>query len=223
LEFEDILAVICLVVMVVGPVLPIYLRARARRAQPLRHPMGWVSYTELLANGLSAPIGPLLRPPVYGPFSSEASNKALALLKRWLSPEQCKELEKRGSFDVVGCHTGRRYRIHPGKLNNVRILQDNVEVAALCFAPTDAGFLPEADIMLAQKIALETNEKAAPHSAGEQKAPAVQRLIWLDNQNLWRVRHTRPESSQLDSRAGGRKIILAHLCASFGGRRLHRS
>jgi hypothetical protein len=63
----------------------------------------------------------------------------------------------------------------------------------------------------------------APHSAGEQKAPAVQRLIWLGNQNLWRIRHTRPESPQLDSRSGGRKIILAHLCASFGGRRLHRS
>jgi len=47
--------------------------------------------------------------------------------------------------------------------------------------------------------------------------------IWLGNQNLWRIRHTRPESPQLDSRAGGRKIILAHLCASFGGRRLHRS
>ena len=41
------------------------------------------------------------------------------------------------------------------------VLQDNVEVAALCLAPSDAGFLPEADIMLAQKIALETNEKAA--------------------------------------------------------------
>jgi hypothetical protein len=41
--------------------------------------------------------------------------------------------------------------------------------------------------------------------------------IWLGNQNLWRIRHTRPESSQLDSRVGGRKIILAHLCASFGG------
>ena len=161
MEFEDILAIICLVVIVVCSVLPIHLTARARRAQPLRHPMGWVSYTELLANGLSGPIEPLPRRPVYGPFSSEASNKALALLKRWLSPEQRRELEKRGSFDVVGCHTGRRYRIHPGKLNNVRILQDNVEVAALCFAPTDAGFLPEADIMLAQKIALETNEKAA--------------------------------------------------------------
>ena len=158
MEFED-LAVICLVVIAVCSVLPIHLTAWARRAQPLRHPMGWVSYTELLANGLSAPIGPLLRPPVYG--RSEASNKALALLKRWLSPEQRRELEKRGSFDVVGSHTGRRYRIYPGKLNNVRILQDNFEVAALCFAPTDAGFLPEADIMLAQKIALETNEKAA--------------------------------------------------------------
>jgi hypothetical protein len=160
LEFEDIfLAVICLVVIAVYPGLHIYLMARARRAQPLWHPMGRVS--ELLAYALSAPIEPLPRRPVYGPFSSEASNKALALLKRWLSPEQRRELEKRGSFDVVGCHTGRRYRIHPGKLNNVRILQDNVEVAALCFAPTDAGFLPEADIMLAQKIALETNEKAA--------------------------------------------------------------
>src|SRR6202048_3753020 len=42
-------------------------------------------------------------------------------------------------------------------------------------------------------------------------------------ENLWRIRHTRPESPQLDSLAGGRKIILAHLCASFGGRRLHRS
>jgi len=161
LEFEDILAIICLVVIVVCSVLPIHLTARARRAQPLRHPMGWVSYTELLANGLSAPIEPLPRRPVYGPFSSEASNKALALLKRWLSPEQRRELEKRGSFDVVGSHTGRRYRIYPGKLNNVRILQDNFEVAALCFAPADAGFLPEADIMLAQKITLETNEKAA--------------------------------------------------------------
>ena len=120
--------------------------------------MGWVSYIELLANGLSGTIEPLPRL-VYGPFSSEASNKALALLKRWLSPEQRRELEKRGSFDVVGCHTGRRYRIHPGKLNNVRILQDNVEVAALCFAPSDAGFLPEADIMLAQKIARQTRRR----------------------------------------------------------------
>jgi hypothetical protein len=139
LEFEDVLAIICLVVIAVYPGLHIYLMARARRAQPLWHPMGRV----------------------FGPFSSEASNKAIALLKRWLSPEQRRELEKRGSFDVVGSHTGRRYRIYPGKLNNVRILQDNFEVAALCFAPADAGFLPEADIMLAQKIALETNEKAA--------------------------------------------------------------
>ena len=157
MEFEDILAIVCLVVIAVYPGLQIYLMARARRAQPLWHPMGRVS--ELLADAMSARIEPLR--PVYGPFSSEASNKALALLKRWLSPEQRRELEKRGSFDVVGSHTGRRYRIYPGKLNNVRILQDNFEVAALCFAPADAGFLPEADIMLAQKIALETNEKAA--------------------------------------------------------------
>ena len=126
MEFED--AIICLVVIAVYPGLHIYSMARARRAQPLWHPMGRAS--ELLADALSAPIEPLPRRPVYGPFSSEASNKAIALLKRWLSPEQRRELEKRGSFDVVGSHTGRRYRIYPGKLNNVRILQDNFEVAA---------------------------------------------------------------------------------------------
>ena len=80
MEFEDILAIICLVVIAVYPGLPIYLMARARRAQPLWHPLGRVSYTELLADALSAPIEPLPRRSVYGPFSSEASNKALALL-----------------------------------------------------------------------------------------------------------------------------------------------
>ena len=63
---------------------------------------------------------------------------------------------------------------------------------------------------------IQVHTRGAPiYSAGEQKAPAVQRLyrpahkgsfrleyIWLGNQNLWRIRHTRPESPQLDSRAG---------------------
>ena len=63
---------------------------------------------------------------------------------------------------------------------------------------------------------IQVHTRGAPiYSAGEQKAPAVQRLyrpahkgsfrleyIWLGNQNLWRIRHTRPESPQLDGRAG---------------------
>ena len=36
--------------------------------------------------------------------------------------------------------------------------------------------------------------------------------IWLGNQNLWRIRHTRPESPQLDSRAGGEKSFWL-ICA----------
>jgi hypothetical protein len=36
--------------------------------------------------------------------------------------------------------------------------------------------------------------------------------IWLGNQNLWRIRHSRPESPQLDSRAGGEKSFWL-ICA----------
>jgi DNA-binding transcriptional LysR family regulator len=36
--------------------------------------------------------------------------------------------------------------------------------------------------------------------------------IWLGNQNLWRIRRTRPESPQLDSRAGGEKSFWL-ICA----------
>jgi hypothetical protein len=52
----------------------------------------------------------------------------------------------------------------------------------------------------------------APHSAGEQKAPAVQRLIWLGNQNLWRIRHTCPESPNWIVVLGGEKSFWL-ICA----------
>jgi hypothetical protein len=82
------------------------------------------------------------------------------LLRRWLSTEQLAQFDARNFFDVVGCHTARRYRIYYANVANVEAL-DKVghPIMRYCFIPK--GDLVPGDVMLAQKIALETNELAA--------------------------------------------------------------
>ena len=88
-----------------------------------------------------------------------AEDKALALLKSWLSLEQLEQYELFGAFDVTGSDTGKRYRIRHGKAQNVYELDGNGNaIFGLCFWP---GQLPAGDCMLAQKIALETRESEA--------------------------------------------------------------
>jgi hypothetical protein len=90
----------------------------------------------------------------------KADKRAYALLKKWLSPEQLALFERKGYFEVRGSHSGRRYRIRCGQQFNIDQLDaKGAGVAAWCFVP--AGNLPVGDIMLAQKIALETNERGA--------------------------------------------------------------
>jgi hypothetical protein len=61
---------------------------------------------------------------------------------------------------VVGCHSGKRYRIRrAGQMNIDELSKQGSRVAVWCFGPL--GYLPVGDVMLAQKIALETNENAA--------------------------------------------------------------
>src|SRR6476661_6328441 len=63
-------------------------------------------------------------------------------------------------FDVVGCDSGKRYRIHYGVITNVHEIDDHDRLlVAWCFLPE--GPLVAGDVMLAQKIALETYEHAA--------------------------------------------------------------
>jgi hypothetical protein len=85
------------------------------------------------------------------PPSPQAQQKALALLRLWLSPEQA------AHFDVVGSDTGTRYRIRHGQMMNIDQLDSSGNrVCRWCFAPE--GGLASGDCMLAQKIALETFE-----------------------------------------------------------------
>ncbi|MCC8952922.1 hypothetical protein H8B02_05420 [Bradyrhizobium sp. Pear77] len=77
----------------------------------------------------------------------------------WLSPEQRSQFEKYKRFDVVGSESGKRYRICYGMSTNVYAMDDrDHDVIGWCFRPV--GCLVAGDVMLAQKIALETDERA---------------------------------------------------------------
>jgi len=84
--------------------------------------------------------------------------RSLALLRKWLSPSQREQFGRRGYFEVVGSDSGKRYRIHAGASVNVcEIDEKGCLQEGLCFMPI--GALPIGDVMLAQKIALETCER----------------------------------------------------------------
>ena len=85
--------------------------------------------------------------------------RGITLLREWLSPMQRAQFDASKSFDVVGCDSGRRYRILYGRVTNVHEIDDAGQpVMGWCFAPSE--HLVAGDVMLAQKIALETNERA---------------------------------------------------------------
>jgi hypothetical protein len=90
----------------------------------------------------------------------QAEKKAAKLLRDWLSPAQLAEYERDSSFTVTGGATGIRYRIRQGRQQNIEELDAKGRaVRVLCFLPD--GGLATGDVMLAQKIALETNEHYA--------------------------------------------------------------
>jgi hypothetical protein len=83
--------------------------------------------------------------------------RSLRLLRQWLSPAQREQFARKGYFEVVGSDSGKRYRIHVGASVNVcEIDERGRQREGVCFMPI--GALPIGDVMLAQKIALETRE-----------------------------------------------------------------
>jgi hypothetical protein len=92
---------------------------------------------------------------------AEAEARGLKLLKEWLSPAQLNAYLVYRHFEVVGCESGTIYRIHHGFQGNVDQLDEGGEQAVCrwCFGPEDLAVA--GDTMLAQKIALETHERAA--------------------------------------------------------------
>jgi len=86
--------------------------------------------------------------------------RGLRLMRAWLSSDQRLQFDSSGSFEVIGCYSGKRYRIYRGIVPNVYELDDAGRPRlGLCFIPL--GQLVLGDVMLAQKIALETDEQGA--------------------------------------------------------------
>ena len=82
------------------------------------------------------------------------------LLKQWLSPEQLAQYESHRYFDVIGRQSGKHYRILYGTAMNIREMDPRGRAAVgWCFVPR--GTLVAGHVMLAQKIALETDERSA--------------------------------------------------------------
>ena len=87
-----------------------------------------------------------------------SEGRSLRLLRHWLSSAQRKQFAEKGYFEVVGGDTGRQYRIYAGAATNVCEIDENGHPkVGLCFLPL--GELPIGDVMLAQKIALESCER----------------------------------------------------------------
>ena len=81
----------------------------------------------------------------------------MRLLRENLTAVQRRQFDMRGSFEVSGGETGRRYRIRRGLQMNVEQLDHRGRpVCVLCFVPD--GSLVMGDVMLAQKLALELFE-----------------------------------------------------------------
>jgi hypothetical protein len=91
---------------------------------------------------------------------NDSEARGLRLLREWLSPVQLAQYDTHRYFDVIGCHSGKRYRIRHGTATNIHELDDAGDpTTGWCFVPRD--YLVAGDVMLAQKVALETNERGA--------------------------------------------------------------
>ena len=92
--------------------------------------------------------------------ANDSEARGLKLLRGWLSPEQLAQYDAKSYFDVTGCHSGKRYRIRHGTSMNIHEIDHAGHPRACwCFVPETS--LVAGDVMLAQKIALETDERSA--------------------------------------------------------------
>jgi hypothetical protein len=114
-----------------------------------------------------------------------AHARGMDLLAEQLSPAQRAQYDRFNYFDVVGGNTGRRYRIRHGHVLNVEVLDSTGHcMCLLCFMPE--GHLPVGDVMLAQKLALESFEAEAIKVA--HMSPPLHMSRSRDLPMQWRLR-----------------------------------
>lgn len=95
--------------------------------------------------------------------------RARALLYSYLTTEQIVSYEKSGTFIVRGNDTDKPYEVHANYC--YELTSDGARAAHLCFMPSTA--LCGHDVVLAKKIALETDEKATLKVANRSLIPGA--------------------------------------------------
>lgn len=102
----------------------------------------------------------------------EAREKAEALLLANLSPEQRDQFKKQGNFVVHSSDKDRFYRVTYGQAGNVLLIEkaSGKVLKRLCIHPPFEHGLPTEDVMLAQKLLLEADEKAFLKTANHHAA-----------------------------------------------------
>jgi hypothetical protein len=89
--------------------------------------------------------------------SKMAQKRVRGVAARLVISSTARQFDTNNYFEVTGSHTGRRYRVHYGTMSNVvEVDADGQPATGWCFVPERA--LAPGDVMLAQKIALETDE-----------------------------------------------------------------
>lgn len=97
---------------------------------------------------------------LYSINNDEAEKRALELLVSNLSKTQRNEWEQNKWFHVVGSSSKRTYRIHDARqLNILELTKKGEPKCTWCFLPS--GGVAKGDVLLAQKVSLETDEKEA--------------------------------------------------------------
>ena len=132
--------------------------------------MSYVTFLPLaIVSGSAVAFALASDPKLWWLFRSrrQAEKRALTLLREWLTPDQLKQWDARDEFDVIGGDTGTRYRITRGTAMNIYQFGDTRSaVKQWCFAPV--GKLAVGDVLLAQKIALENDERTTLAVANSQ-------------------------------------------------------
>jgi hypothetical protein len=93
----------------------------------------------------------------------KAWDRAMALLRRSLTEQQNADLNREHQFHLTGSHGGQ-WRIFCGTWSgNTELITSVVpgkNPGRYCAGPEDAYGLPPGDVWLAQKLAIETDERA---------------------------------------------------------------
>lgn len=89
-----------------------------------------------------------------------ANLKAMRLLRKVVTDEQWAQLKEKGFFEVIG-RSGKKYELHKHTTVSNVIQVDFKQRQKMCAHPDlhmDGGTLPMADVLVAQKLAIEHRE-----------------------------------------------------------------